>query len=161
MAPAEHANVIAIDPGYDRVGIAIFSKDKLEHSECFSPVSKNFTERLLETKKRIEELTTKFSPHACALETLFFSKNTKTALKVAEARGAMLLTAKELGLALYEYSPQEVKIAVTGHGSADKESVSLMVTRLLKLDGRKRLDDELDAIALGVAHQTSFKLKST
>ena len=85
MAPAEHANVIAIDPGYDRVGIAIFSKDKLEHSECFSPVSKNFTERLLETKKRIEELTTKFSPHACALETLFFSKNTKTALKVAEA----------------------------------------------------------------------------
>lgn len=157
----EKISVIAIDPGYDRVGVAIFSETKtLAHSECITPSSKIFTDRLIEIRKRIHELIHEFSPGALALETLFFSKNQKTALKVAEARGVIVLAAAELGLPVFEYSPQEVKIAVTGNGGADKVSVSRMVERLIELGDKKRLDDELDAIALGMAHQVGFRLST-
>ena len=153
-------SVIAIDPGYDRVGVAIFSDEKkLVHSECFSPESKEFVERLIEIKKRIHELIHEFKPGSIALETLFFSKNTNTALKVAEARGAITLTGVELGLSFFEYSPQAIKIAVTGSGGADKKAVIAMVERLEKLEPRKRHDDEYDAIALGIAHQAIVVIK--
>lgn len=151
-------SVIAIDPGYDRIGIAVFSDEQiLLHSECFTPETKEFSERLLAVKKRIRELTREFAPSALALETLFFSNNRKTALKVAEARGAIVSAAAELGLTVCEYSPQEVKIAVTGNGAADKTAVITMVRRLVPLPPRKRLDDEFDAIAVGIAHQTTFR----
>lgn len=152
-------SVIAIDPGYDRVGVAVFSENKvLVHSECITPETKIFTERLLTIKKRIHELIHEFKPASLALETLFFSKNQKTALKVAEARGVIILSAAELGLPVHEYSPQAVKIAVTGSGNADKISVTKMVERLVPLGNVKRLDDELDAIALAMAHQASLAL---
>lgn len=152
-------SVIAIDPGYDRVGIAVFSDERtLLHSECFTPKTKEFSERLLAVKKRIHELIREFAPSALALETLFFSNNQKTALKVAEARGAIIVTATELGLAVFEYSPQAVKIAVTGNGAADKTAVITMVRRLVPLPPGKRLDDEFDAIAVGIAHQAGFRL---
>lgn len=154
-------SVIAIDPGYDRVGVAIFTETKeLAHSECITSSSKVFTERLVAIKKRIHELIHEFSPAALALETLFFSKNQKTALKVAEARGVIIVAAAELGVPVYEYSPQDVKIAVTGSGAADKVSVTKMVERLIQLGDKKRLDDELDAIALGMAHQAGFRLST-
>jgi len=155
----ENRSVIAIDPGYDRVGVAVFSSEKqLLHSECITPDTKIFTERLVTIKKRIQELIHEFNPAGLALETLFFSKNTKTAIKVAEARGVITVAAAELGVDVYEYSPQAIKIAVTGSGSADKTSVTKMVERLVPLGDKKRLDDELDAIALGIAHQASFAL---
>lgn len=144
---------IAIDPGYDRVGIAVLDGEALLHSECFVPETKEFTERLAAICKRIQELIQEFSPEALAMETLFFSKNVKTALQVAEARGAILLTTTQAGLSLKEYSPQEVKIAVTSSGNADKKQVIDMVERLLKLEPKKRLDDEYDAIAVGLCHQ--------
>lgn len=154
-------SVIAIDPGYDRVGIAVFDEKKaLAHSECFSPETKEFAERLVAIRKRVQELIREFEPTSCALETLFFSKNQKTAIKVAEARGAIILAVAELGIPVYEYSPQDVKIAVTGSGNADKAGVTKMVTRLVPLGGTKRLDDELDAIALGMAHQAAFLLST-
>lgn len=152
-------SVIAIDPGYDRVGIAVFSdEEKLLHSECFTPETKEFSERLLAVKKRIRELIHEFAPRALALETLFFSNNQKTALKVAEARGVIVSAAAELGLDVFEYSPQEVKIAVTGNGAADKAAVIKMVGWLVPLPPAKRLDDEFDAIAVGIAHQAGFRL---
>jgi len=155
----QNISVIAIDPGYDRVGVAVFTETKeLAHSECITPSSTVFTERLFEIKRRIQELIHEFAPSALALETLFFSTNRKTAIKVAEARGVIVLAAAELSLPVYEYSPQEVKIAVTGNGAADKTSVTKMVERLVELGDTKRLDDELDAIALGMAHQAGFRL---
>ena len=151
-------SVIAIDPGYDRVGIAVFSADKkLLSSECFTPESKEFIERLTAIQKRMHELIHAFKPASLALETLFFSKNTKTALKVAEARGAIILTGASAGLSVFEYSPQAVKIAVTGNGAADKKSVIAMVERLEKLEPKKRYDDEYDAIAVGIAHQATVR----
>lgn len=91
-----------------------------------------------------------------ALETLFFTKNQKTAMKVAEARGVIQLAGAEHGLAITEYSPQAVKIAVTGSGNAAKDAVIRMVDRLIPLSKTKRLDDEYDAIALGIAHTASW-----
>lgn len=151
--------VIAVDPGYDRVGLALFSGDTLVHSECFIPDTKVFTERLLAISKRIQELIQKFKPSTMALETLFFSKNVKTASQVAEARGAIILTATQAGLSVHEYSPQAVKIAVTSVGNADKTQVIQMVERLLKLEPKKRHDDEYDAIALGICHQAQARFQ--
>lgn len=158
MTRVPNKSVIAIDPGYDRLGIAIFTESGLVHSECFTPNSKVFTERLLEIKSRLHTLIVEHSPYALALETLFFSNNQKTALKVAEARGVVTVVAAENGLSIYEYSPQAVKIAVTGSGSADKTSVIKMVGHLVTLPPGKRHDDEFDAIALGIAHQAGFRL---
>ena len=149
--------VIAIDPGYDRVGIAILEDSALLHSECFVPESKDFSERLKAVAARIHALVDEFAPDALAMETLFFSKNVKTAMQVAEARGAITLTAAQCGLPLHEYSPQEVKIAVTSVGNADKTQVIGMVEKLLKLPPEKRLDDEYDAIAVGLCHQAQSR----
>lgn len=150
-------SVIAVDPGYDRVGIAAFSDEGLSYSECFIPDTKVFEQRLLKIRNRLKELVDEYRPAALALETLFFSKNQKTALKVAEARGAIIVTATEMWLPIYEYSPQAVKIAVTGSGAADKGAVIKMVERLIP-GISATYDDEYDAIALGVAHQASFRL---
>ena len=86
-----------------------------------------------------------------ALEKLFFTKNQQTGIGVAEARGAVLSAAGLATLSVLEFSPQQVKLAVTGYGNADKKAVMLMVPKLIALDARVRLDDEYDAIALGIA----------
>lgn len=143
---------IAIDPGYDRVGIAVFQGTALVHSECLTPPRGALYERLVAVTAHIDALIAEVTPTSLAIETLFFSKNQKTALSVAEARGAIIVAAARHGLKVCEYSPQAVKIAVTGSGNAPKEAVIRMVDRLVPLGGRKRLDDEYDAIALGIAH---------
>jgi crossover junction endodeoxyribonuclease RuvC len=146
--------VLAIDPGYDRVGIAIMERSALAHSECFSPGKGVLSERLREIGAHLRELIAKHAPDAVALETIFFSKNQKTAIAVAEARGAIMLVAAEEGIPLFEYSPQEVKIAVTGSGNAGKAGVIKMVSKIIALPPGKRHDDEYDAIALAFAHQS-------
>lgn len=150
------SSVLAIDPGYDRVGLAVFEGNTLTHSECFVPATKDFSLRLKTVYQRITTLIHTHKPDAVAIETLFMTKNQKTALKVAEARGVAILATAEAGVPLFEYSPQAVKIAVTGSGNADKKSVIKMVDLIVKLPPKKRLDDEYDAIALGIAHQSAI-----
>ncbi len=150
--------VIAVDPGYDRVGIAIMEGMDLLYSECFTPPKGDFAKRLLAVSLRITTIIKKYEPQSLAIETLFFSKNQKTAIQVAEARGVIMLTAATAGIPVSEYSPQAVKIAVTGSGSAPKEGVIRMVERLVPLLKRKRHDDEYDAIALAIAHQSQNRL---
>jgi len=149
--------VIAIDPGYDRVGIAIMEKNELLHSECFIPPKNDLEIRLRDVYQHVTALIKKYQPGVLALETLFFSKNQKTAIAVAEARGVLMLAAAENSIPLSEYSPQAVKIAVTGSGNAAKDGVIKMVEKLLKMPVKKRYDDEYDAIALALAHQASAK----
>ncbi len=146
--------VIAIDPGYDRVGIAVMKGTALAHSECFTPATKDFSGRLKAVHDRIAELIVEHRPDALALETLFFQKNLKTAIRVAEARGVIILTAAEGGIPLFEYSPQDVKMAVTGFGAARKDAVIRMVEKLVPMAKKKRQDDEYDAVALALAHQS-------
>lgn len=149
--------VLAIDPGYDRVGIAIMKKNELIFSECYSPPKGALSERLSAVYAQVLKTAKTYRPGALALETLFFTKNQKTAIAVAEARGAIMLAAAHAGIPLFEYSPQAVKIAVTGSGNADKAAVIKMVERILRLPPKKRLDDEYDAIALAVAHLAQAK----
>lgn len=148
---------LAIDPGYDRVGMAVFEGKALIHSACFIPPKGEVYERLLAVSDEVESVIKKWKPKSLAIETLFFSKNQKTAMHVAEARGVIIIAAARHGLEIAEYSPQAVKIAVTGAGNAPKEAVIRMVERLVKLEKKKRLDDEYDAIALGIAHTTTTK----
>ncbi len=148
--------VLAIDPGYDRLGVAVLEKiprgkEIVLYSGCIE-TSKKLTHasRLAEVAESIERLIVEFGPHAFAAETLFFSTNKKTALSVAEARGVALAAAARMKLRVYEYSPVAIKVAVAGYGKADKEQVISMVERLVKLPSGKRLDDEYDAIAVGL-----------
>ncbi|MEK7531275.1 MAG: crossover junction endodeoxyribonuclease RuvC [Patescibacteria group bacterium] len=149
---------IAIDPGYDRIGISVFEGKTLVHSECFeTDKKKEFAERLVAVHKHVAAALKKYKPESLALETLFFSTNVKTAIKVSEARGVILLAAAQAGVSVCEYSPQAVKIAVTGSGNAPKEAVIRMVQKLVPLGAQKRLDDEYDAIALGLAHTATIR----
>jgi len=148
---------LAIDPGYDRLGIAVFEKTTLIHSECFTPPKGEVPERLLAVALKVEELIQTYKPSSLAIESLFFNKNQKTAIHVAEARGAITVAAMRNGVSVHEYSPQAVKIAVTGSGNAAKDGVIRMVERLVTLPKQKRLDDEYDAIALGIAHTSTLR----
>jgi len=146
--------VLGIDPGYDRLGIAVVegdaSRPTLLWSDCILPKKGSPEKRLAEVAQAVTKAIASYTPDALGIETLFFSINKKTALGVAEARGAVLAAAGIASLQVIECSPQQVKIAVTGHGGADKTAVALMIPRLLTLPTKKRLDDELDAIAVGI-----------
>lgn len=148
--------ILAIDPGYERLGIAVIEKQPAEKetllfSECFT-TDKNdeHHERLAQVSKEIDRVIQEYTPTTLAIETLFFSKNTKTALKVAEARGTIIATASRANLAITEFSPQAIKIAVTGSGSSDKGHVMKMVPLLIRVPDGKKKDDEYDAIAVGL-----------
>lgn len=146
--------ILAIDPGYDRLGIAVVegsaSHPILLWSDCVLPPKGAGAARLAEVSRAVTEAITTYAPDALAIETLFFSINKKTAFGVAEARGAILAAAGSASLPVVEYSPQQVKNAVTGNGGADKQAVARMIPRLLILPKKKRTDDELDAIAVGI-----------
>ena len=154
--------IIAVDPGYGRIGIAILERhggrEALLYSECFE-TSKDLAqpERLNLVQRRLQNLIKKFKPEALAIEKLFFSKNKKTALMVAEARGVITSTAAENGLGVFEYTPAQIKVAVTGHGASDKRQVARMVKRVLNLKKEISHDDEYDAIAVGIAHLATHR----
>ncbi len=149
--------VLGIDPGYDRIGIAVLEGDRshqeLIHSECFSTNPKDlFDKRLHEVVSRTRILVKKYTPDVSALETLFFSVNQKTALHVAEVRGALMYALYDMNCPIYEYPPQYIKQAVTGYGSSSKDGMITMLDQLLKIPPGKRLDDEYDAIGIALTH---------
>lgn len=151
---------LAIDPGFDRMGVAVMEDDSLLYSMCIETDKKSpHSERLYQIGTEIGKVIKKWKPDSLAIEALFFNKNTSSAIGVAEARGVILYEAARAGLPVYEYSPQAIKIAVTGYGKADKQQVENMSRRLVKIPEQesKRLDDELDAIAVGITHLASRK----
>lgn len=147
--------VLAVDPGYDRLGIAVMDyakgKENLVYSACIE-TEKNSTipDRLKELGEKFEQLLIQHTPDCVAVETIFFNKNQKTAVVVAEARGVILFLAKKFGCLVYEFGPQEIKVAVTGYGGSDKKAVFDMLKRLIDNLPPKALDDEYDAIAVGI-----------
>jgi crossover junction endodeoxyribonuclease RuvC len=153
--------VIAIDPGYDRVGVAILvkhEKEELIFSTCITTNKKDsFYERLLVIKNTLDQIITDYQPDYFVFEEIYFSNNTKTALKVAEARGVISSTALAHHIPIYELHPNHVKIAITGHGGAKKSDILWMLPKLIPLDVEKKLDDELDAIAIGLAFFAQYR----
>lgn len=148
--------IIAIDPGFERVGIAILEripkeKDSLVYSSCFKTSAKiPFHERLTSIGNEIETIIKKFKPEKLAIEKLYFTTNQKTAMGVSEARGVIIYTCSRNKLDIFEYTPPQIKVAVTGYGKADKNMVMGMVPKLIKISKQTDSDDELDAIAIGL-----------
>ncbi len=150
--------ILAIDPGYERLGIAILEKELkqkevLIYSECFKTSAKlPHHERLTLIGNKIKEIIKKYKPEALATERLFFSGNQKTALLVAEARGVILYSGSSLELPIFEYDPNAIKIAITGYGRSEKRQMIDMVKKLILVDKKTNSDDEFDAIAIGLTH---------
>ena len=148
--------IISIDPGYDRLGVSVMEKDVkgkevVLFSDCFLTDKKESLEkRILFLGQEVKSVIKKWSPTHMAIEKLFFTKNQTTAMKVAEVRGVVIYEASQKGITIHEFSPQNIKIAVTGYGNASKDQVSKMTEKILSLSKKKRLDDEMDALALGV-----------
>lgn len=147
--------VLALDPGYDRLGVAVIErvdgKESLIFSTCvITDRDADFSDRLLHIGNTVSELLSVHSPLAVAIETLFFNKNIKTAIGVAQARGVIMYLAKNAGCVVYEFGPQEIKVAVTGYGKSDKNAVIDMVKLLILNAPQKAHDDEYDAIAVGI-----------
>jgi crossover junction endodeoxyribonuclease RuvC len=157
MTTIKPIRVLAVDPGYERCGIAVLEKQSgkevVLHSECVR-TSKTlpFSERLLAIGSAITRVIEAHAPGMLAMETLFFTNNAKTAIAVAVARGVITYAAACSGLPLFEYGPGTIKIAVTGVGNADKKQVMQMIPKLVVLKSPDMLDDEYDAIAIGITH---------
>lgn len=149
--------VLGIDPGYGRCGVAIVEKiggrEAYIYSDCIETSSKDeFVDRLAAVADGCARLIREHSPDHMAMERLYFTNNQKTAMQVAEVRGALLNTATLAGIPVFEYTPGQIKSASTGYGGADKAAVARMLHTLLKIDKKIKHDDEYDAIAIGVTH---------
>ncbi len=148
--------ILGIDPGYDRVGIAIIEKLRTQkeivlYSDCFKTSTHDtFFMRLEQVGKGVENVIKKYKPDILAIESLFITKNQKTAMHVSEARGVIIYEAIKNGLKVFEYSPPQIKTAVTGYGSSDKDHVMKMIPLLVKMSSKKAQDDEYDAIAVAL-----------
>jgi len=148
--------VLAFDPGYDRLGVAVLEntqdgKETLLYSNCIeTPKDTDLSKRILLLGQAIEKLLAEHQPNTVAIETIFFNKNIKTAIGVAQARGVILYLAEKANCTIYEFGPQEIKVAVTGYGKSDKPAVYAMIQRLITNVPTKSLDDEYDAIAVGI-----------
>lgn len=156
VAADSPVRVLGIDPGYGRLGYGVVEERRgtlrvIDYG-CFeTPKTETVALRLVAVKRELERLISSWKPALVATESLFFSKNVKTALQVGEARGVILVTCAEQGLPTIELSPQEVKQAVTGYGNAEKLQVQKMVQLILKLPKLPKPDDAADALALAIA----------
>ena len=147
--------VLAIDPGYERVGIAVIIResntDSLIYSACFKTSSSlSFDERLLLIGEEVSRIIREFCPDFLAIETLLFSKNQKTAIGVAEARGVILYEGAKNSLKIREFTPLQVKIAVTGYGRGDKKQMIAMIPKIIRVEKEIKHDDEYDAIGIAI-----------
>lgn len=147
--------ILGIDPGSVRIGYGVIKRNygKLVHLESglLKLPQTDHANRLIALEKSLGVLLQRFQPDRIGLEKLFFAKNQKTALQVAEARGVILSTLAKQSLPLSEISPSEVKLAVTGDGRASKKSVAKMVNYFLGSDLKSVVDDVTDALAIAIA----------
>jgi crossover junction endodeoxyribonuclease RuvC len=145
---------LGIDPGTRRIGYGVVENKGNEARFIAAGIctikSAEDADALVETKREIDALIKKHNPVIVAVEKLYFSKNQKTAIAVAQARGVILLAARENRIPIKEYAPNEVKLGVTGYGSADKKAVLKMVRLILGKKDLDVIDDASDALALAI-----------
>ena len=152
--------ILGIDPGFAIVGWGVVeysgSRFKiLGYGSVQTPSSMKIEDRLDAIFSELTAIIEKFSPDVMAVEELFFNTNITTGIKVAQARGVILLAANQKGVPIAEYTPLQVKQAVTGYGRAEKKQVITMVTMILGLDKPPKPDDTADALAIAVCHAHS------
>lgn len=155
--------VLGIDPGTATTGWAILCEKKgdikpLAYGHISTLPQLSDAQRILEISENLKEIIQKFKPQETAIEDIFFFKNQKTVIQVAQARGAILLTMKQNNVKVAHYTPLQVKQALTGYGRAEKKQMQLMTKNILHLKEIPRPDDTADAIALAICHLNSRKL---
>ena len=153
--------ILGIDPGVATIGFGLVEADRagarlLQYGVITTPPGIPLSSRLYQISQDMTQLLEQFRPEEAAVEELFFSKNITTGIAVAHGRGVLLCAAEKCGVPLYEYTPSQVKLAVTGYGKAEKRQVMDMTRRLLKLKAVPRPDDAADALALALCHARSF-----
>ena len=156
--------ILGIDPGIGRCGWGVLEtegqKIKALAFDCIETTpNSEVPGRLLTISKEIEKIIKKYKPDELSIEDLFFGQNTTTAFTVGQARGVIILKAAEMNMPVAIYTPLEVKMAVTGYGRADKNQIAQMVKAILKLEKIPKLDDTTDALAVGLAHAFSNKMR--
>lgn len=149
--------ILGIDPGYAIVGYGIVLKDggryrSLEHGAITTNAGEDFNLRLAKIYDSISFVLHKHRPDAVSIEKLFFQNNQKTAIGVAEARGVILLAAVKASIPIFEYTPLQVKMAVTGYGRAQKPQMMEVTRRTLCLKEVPKPDDTADALAMAICH---------
>ena len=149
--------ILGIDPGYAIVGYGVVQMQNgryhpLEHGAIVTKAGQNFNRRLEIIYDSLTKVINQWKPDSVSIEKLYFQNNQKTAIGVAEARGVILLAAQKAGIEIYEYTPLQVKMAVTGYGQAQKPQVMEMTRRLLCLKKIPKPVDTADALAMAICH---------
>ncbi len=152
--------ILGIDPGYAIVGYGVVEYLNnhfkiLDYGAITTPSTMNFNDRLLHIHSNLENIISIYSPDDMAIEKLFFNTNAKTAIDVAQARGVILLSARQHNLRIFEYTPLQVKQSVVGYGRAEKKQVQEMTRLILNLDAVPKPDDTADALAMSICHAHS------
>ena len=151
--------ILGVDPGLRCTGVAVIERrrDGLLHVDCgcLRPAPGEIPGRLAELYRGLGEWIERHRPHCVAIETAFVSKNVSSALKIGQARGALVCAAAGRGLPVHEYAPRAMKLALTGHGNATKPEVQHMVRVLLGLSGEVQ-SDAADALGLAICHAHSL-----
>ena len=152
--------ILGIDPGIAIVGWGVIDYDRgtfrtLEYGAIRTDSGLAVEDRLAIIHRELYEIIDKHKPECMSIEELFWNTNQKTGIVVAEARGVILCLARRMELKIFEYTPLQVKQAVTGYGHADKKQMEIMVTTLLKLSETPKPDDTADALAIAICHAHS------
>lgn len=152
--------ILGIDPGYAIIGYGIIDSSKnnalIDYGVITTPKEDSMAIRLKSIEEGLVFLINKYKPDVVAIEELFYFKNQKTVIPVAQARGVILLTCQKLVGNIYEYTPLQIKQALTGIGRAEKNQVQFMVKSILGLKLTPKPDDAADALAVALCHsQTS------
>ena len=155
--------ILGIDPGYERCGVAIIEKkqgarETVLFSTCIRTSAKDtMPERLRILGQELAHIIDTHQPDQSAIEALYFAKNTTTAMLVAEARGVIQYVIASKNISCVEYHPNKIKIAIAGHGGATKNDIASMLPRLVAFDTDKKIDDELDALAVALTHAAHMR----
>ena len=149
--------ILGIDPGTGICGFGVIEVGRraprmLDNGVIATPPHTPLSDRLLDIYNSLHEIIEQNHPDVMSVEKLFFTKNITTGISVAEARGVVLLVAKQCNLPVFEYTPNEIKKSMTGYGSADKKQMQEMVKLHLKLDKVPQPDDAADALAAAITH---------
>lgn len=157
--------VVGIDPGTATTGYGLVAETEsgitvVDYGVILTPAGKRPELRLMQLSEKLNEILLLHQPQSAAVEKLFFQRNVSSAISVGQARGVVLLVLAQHSVAVGEYTPMEIKQAVTGYGGADKMQVQLMVKALLSLPEVPHPDDAADALAIAICHLHSMRLRS-
>lgn len=155
--------ILGIDPGFGIIGFGVIDKENsglsvIDYGVITTPKEMPFNERLRVIYDSMNALLDRYKPEQVAIEELYFNKNITTGIKVAEARGIILLTFQQHKLPIFEYTPQDIKLALTGQGRATKHQMQFMVKTLLRLTKIPRPDDAADAVAVALCHSQTNQM---